>query len=93
MASFRKINTKAKSEENTGFGTNSSYNAGRFLNKDGKVNIKKTGISLLQRYSLYHIMLELPRWKFLMVIFSFFIVINLAFATIYYSIGMDQLGE
>ncbi len=92
MASFRKIHIKARSEENTGFGTNSSYNAGRFLNKDGKANIQRSGISLLQRYSLYHVMLDLPRWKFLSAIFGFFIAINIAFATLYYLIGIDQLG-
>jgi len=92
MASFRKINTKARSEENTGFGTNSSYNAGRFLNKDGRANVKRSGISILQRYSMYHILLDVSRWKFLTVIFGFFIFINVAFAAVYYLTGIDQLG-
>lgn len=91
MPSFKSFNTKAKSEDNTGFGANSSYNAGRFINKNGIANVRKTGLGLLERYSLYHTMLALPRWKFFVAIFCFFIMINIAFAFIYYTIGVDQL--
>ncbi|MEJ7768391.1 MAG: ion channel [Chitinophagaceae bacterium] len=88
---FKSFYTKVKDENNTGFGSNSSYNAGRFINKDGVANVKKTGIGFLRRYSLYHTMLSLPRWKFLFSIFSFFVIINLVFATVYYLIGIDEL--
>src|SRR5439155_11142598 len=43
-------------------------------------------------YSVYHTMLALPRGKFLVVILSFFILINLAFAAVYYLIGIENLG-
>lgn len=91
MASLKSFITKVKAEDNTGFGANSSYNAGRFVNKDGIANVKKSGISLFHRYSLYHTMLALPRWKFLVSIFGFFIIINLLFATIYFLIGVNEL--
>ena len=35
MAFLRKINSKAKAEINTGFGTNNAAYGGRFINKDG----------------------------------------------------------
>jgi len=92
MPSFKKINTKAISQENTGFGANSSFNAGRFVNKNGKANVEKRGIPFLQRYSIYHSLLEFPRWKFAIAILGFFILINIAFASIYFLIGVDQLG-
>jgi inward rectifier potassium channel len=92
MPSFKKINTKAISQENTGFGANSSFNAGRFVNKDGNANVEKRGIPFLQRYSIYHSLLEFPRWKFAIAILGFFILINIAFASIYFLIGVDQLG-
>lgn len=92
MALLRKINSKAKSEINTGFGVNSSDYGGRFVNKNGKANIEKRGIGFLERISWYHSLLAMPRWKFFSVIFIFFIIVNLIFAVIYYLIGVQHLG-
>jgi Inward rectifier potassium channel C-terminal domain/Inward rectifier potassium channel transmembrane domain len=92
MALLRKINTKAKTENNTGFGTNTSDYGGRLVNKDGRANIEKRGINFLERISWYHTMLEMPRWKFFLIIFSFYIAVNFVFAGIYYFIGVEHLG-
>ncbi len=92
MALLRKINTKAKTEINTGFGTNAGDYGGRFVNKTGKPNIEIRGVPFLSRISWYHTMLGLPRWKFLFIIFSFYILINFLFATIYYIIGVENLN-
>lgn len=92
MAFLNKINLKARMTSNTGFGDNASNYGGRFLNKDGKANIKKTGIGVLERYSWFHSMLAMRGWKFFLVILSFFVTINLFFAIIYYLIGIEQLG-
>jgi inward rectifier potassium channel len=93
MATFRKINSKARAEINTGFGVNSSSYGGRFINKDGRANIEKTGISFLEKISWYHTMLLLPRWKFLLIIIVFYICVNLLFGSIYLLIGVQSLGE
>lgn len=92
MSLLRKLNTKAKTQINTGFGTNASDYGGRFVNKDGRPNIAITGVSLLDRISWYHTMLAMPRWKFLVTIFSFYIIINFVFACIYYFIGVEFLN-
>jgi len=91
MSLIRKLNTKAKTEINTGFGINNADYGGRFVNKSGQANIQKRGIPLLERISWYHTMLAVPRWKFLLIIFTFFILINLIFATIYYVMGVEHL--
>ena len=91
MALLRKINAKAKTEINTGFGANSTDYGGRFVNKSGRANIQKRGIPFLERISWFHTMLAVPRWKFLLIIISFFIVVNLIFACVYYSIGVEHL--
>ena len=92
MALLRKINSKAKTEINTGFGSNAGDYGGRFVNKDGNPNIQIQGVTFLSRISWYHTMLALPRWKFLLIIFSFYILINFIFATIYYVIGVEHLN-
>src|SRR6185295_16861369 len=91
MALLRKINTKAKAEINTGFGTNTSDYGGRFLNKDGKPNIEKRGIGFFERLSWYHTLLQLPAWKFLFLLLTFYVVMNFVFACIYFAIGVERL--
>ncbi|WP_306353910.1 ion channel [Flavobacterium sp. '19STA2R22 D10 B1'] len=91
MALLRKINLRAKKELDTGFGVNASNYGGRFVNKDGKSNIEKRGGAFLNRISWYHTMLELPTWKFLGLIFTFYILVNFIFACIYYAIGIEYL--
>ena len=91
MALLRKINTKASSEVNTGFGVNTSDYGGRFVNKQGDANIEKRGVNFFERISWFHTMLAIPRWKFFSLIFLFFIVINLLFALVYFLIGADHL--
>jgi len=92
MALLKRINNKVKSLDNTGFGTNSSMYGGRFFKKDGTPNLRKVGLPFLERTSWYHTMLQLPRWKFLAVIFVGYLLINLVFASIYLIVGVDRLS-
>jgi len=91
MSLLRKFNTKAKTEINTGFGVNTSDYGGRFVNKDGQANVEKRGVNIFERISWYHSMLAMPRWKFLFLIFAFYIVVNIFFAGVYYFIGVEHL--
>ncbi|HRG82503.1 MAG TPA: ion channel [Chitinophagaceae bacterium] len=84
--------TKLKQEENTGFSNNSTSTGGRFINRDGKPNVIKRGVGLLDRYSWYHTLLEMKRSKFLLILLSIYIGVNLVFAGIYYLIGIDHLA-
>ncbi|MBY0487284.1 MAG: Inward rectifier potassium channel Irk [Flavobacteriaceae bacterium] len=92
MAFLKKINVKAKADENTGFGTNASSYGGRFVTKSGNANVRKTGIGFLDSISWYHTMLTLPRWKFLIILFAFYFLVNLAFASVYYLVGVEHLN-
>ena len=92
MSFLKKINAKAKADNTTGFGNNASNYGGRFISKDGQANIEKKGISFFDQISWYHTLLRMPTWKFQVIIFSFFIVINFVFAIIYYFLGMEHLS-
>lgn len=91
MTRFKKINSKAKAEANSGFGTNPNSYGGRFINKDGSANIEKRGLPILRRISWYHTMIDMPRWKFLGILFAFYIGVNFLFASVYYLIGVQYL--
>lgn len=92
MFKIRKINPKAKSEINTGFGVNSSDYGGRFVNKNGKPNVEKKGVGYFEKISWYHILLDMSRGKFLLTIFLFYLFINLLFGGIYFLLGINKLG-
>jgi inward rectifier potassium channel len=92
MGLSKKINWKAATDENTGFGTNGANYGGRLFRRDGIPNVRKTGISWLERNSWYHTMLQISRWKFLFLIFAAYTVVNLFFAFVYLFIGVDKLA-
>jgi inward rectifier potassium channel len=91
MSLHKRINPILKTNNDTGFGNNASSYGGRFINRDGTFNLRKEGISFLNRFSIYHNMLTLPRWKFITVLVLFYFVINLIYTFIYLAVGIDQL--
>ena len=92
MALNKRINKRAKTDDNTGFGTNSNMYGGRFFNKNGTPDLHKTGISWLEKNSWYHTLLQMNRLQFLATIFATYITINLFFAIVYLLIGIDKLA-
>jgi inward rectifier potassium channel len=92
MKVFKKANKNLKTDNQTGFGTNAANYGGRFLAKDGSANIEKRGLPFFDQISWFHTLLRLPAWKFQLMIFSFFILVNFVFALIYYFIGIEHLN-
>lgn len=91
MATQTRINLSSKINNDTGFGSNPNDYGGRFINRDGSFNLVKEGIPFWDKFSIYHTMLNLPRWKFITLIVCFFLVINFFFACIYFIIGPEQM--
>ncbi len=84
---FRK-KIRQKNTENSGFGSNAS---GRFINKDGFPNVKRTGVNVFNSLSWYHTMLNLSSFRFISYLVIAYILINLVFAMVYYLIGVEHL--
>jgi inward rectifier potassium channel len=89
--SKQKIDPSLQTNNDTGFGTNAANYGGRFINRDGTFNLRKEGVPFLNRFSIYHSMLNMPMWKFAGLILIAFLSINLVYAIIYLMIGIDQL--
>jgi len=89
MALLKRINPSSKVNNDTGFGTNASDYGGRFVNRDGSFNLRKEGMPVWDRFSVFHSMLNLPSWKFIVLIVSFFLAINLLYTAIYLLIGTE----
>ncbi len=78
--------------QDTGFGEKSSEMGGRMVNKDGSFNIKRIGIGLGDRVSGYQSMLTMPRWRFLSIIFLFYLLINSFLTLLYWLAGPSGLA-
>jgi inward rectifier potassium channel len=61
------------------------------VNRDGSFNTRKEGVPFRMRFSIYHSMLNLPRWKFIGIIIVFYFSINLFYSGLYLIAGTDQL--
>jgi inward rectifier potassium channel len=91
MAFGYSINPFSRRNDDTGFGVNANNYGGRFINKDGSFNIKKTGQPFWQRTSIYFLLLNMPAWQFLLVIFGGYFVVNLIFTALYVMVGTEGL--
>lgn len=89
--SKQKIDPRLKINNDTGFGTNAANYGGRFINRDGTFNLRKEGMSFYNRFSTYHKLLNMPRWKFMCLVLLIFFFINFFYALIYFFIGSGQL--
>lgn len=90
MAVRKKISPSIKSNNDTGFGNSATSYGGRFVNKDGSFNLRKEGISLWDKFSIFHSMLNMPRWKFISVILLFYLSANVLYTLVYVIIGTDE---
>lgn len=82
---------RLKGIDNTGFSTSNNTEGGRLTNKDGSINLQKTGIPFWKRISMYHSLLRMPRLRFLLVVFMFYTIVNVVFACIYLAVGVEHL--
>jgi len=83
---------KTRSINNTGFDNSTGNSSGRVLNKDGSSNVVKSGIGYFNRISLFHTLINMNIYWFMMLAFAGFILVNTIFACIYYAIGVTQIG-
>lgn len=77
--------------DNTGYGPNSNVEGGRIVNTNGSNNLRKRGIPVWERTSIYHTLLRMKATHFLLVIMVFYTMINLVFALIYFLTGVEHL--
>ncbi|GAO42483.1 ion channel [Flavihumibacter petaseus] len=89
---LKQTNRKARQNLETGLGTNTALNGGRFFHKNGQPNMHIRGMRLMERLNIYHSLLTMPQWKFLVVVVIFFLSVNLLFAGVYIWIGLDHLS-
>jgi inward rectifier potassium channel len=75
-----------------GFGTKNYTSKVRFLNTDGSVNVKRTGLGLLRNLDVFHWLISTNALVLNLVIVIWYILINSIFAGLYFLIGPEHFG-
>lgn len=64
---------------------------GRYVNKDGSFNVRRTGLPFSERVNYYHAFLEMSWMKFTSIVVLFYFFANLFFATLFLLAGFNNL--
>ncbi|HQQ93530.1 MAG TPA: ion channel [Bacteroidia bacterium] len=83
---------RIRTVQELGFGSKEYKQSVRFLNPDGSVNVRRTGLGRFGNIDIYHWLISTTRTKLVMVIVIWYIAINMLFAALYFSIGPEHFG-
>ena len=74
-----------------GLSRKNDRNQKRIIEKDGRFNVKRVGISPFKIYNLYHILTTLHWFYFTLVLLASYLLVNTLFAASYLFIGIEGL--
>ena len=74
-----------------GFGSRSTANLQRALEKDGSFNFKRTGENFFGSFELFHWLVSITWGKFILVVTVCYTVVNILFALLYLWAGADGI--
>ncbi len=86
-----KLRGKSKVDEDLGFGKIPTSNNQRLLTKDGKSNVRRKGLPFFKPHEAYNSLIFMNWSRFMMLIGISYLLLNLLFAAIYFSLGMEHL--
>ncbi|MCB9447282.1 MAG: potassium transporter [Flavobacteriales bacterium] len=78
-------------ESELGFGTKTSGQRSRLINRNGSFNIRRVEQSRWKSSSLYHTLITLHWWKFNLIVFAYFVLVNVVFASLYYYLSPNGI--
>jgi len=81
-----------KEYTDSGFGTNPEDQPERLVNKDGSLNVIRTGLGFFEHLSIFHELIRMRWWKFNVLVIISYVAINLFFGYIYWLLGLNGLG-
>lgn len=83
--------TQEENRKDLGFGTKIISERVRLINKDGTFNVRRVGDSFLNSVNWYHRLVVLSWSKFFGIVFLFYFLLNMIFASLYLLIGIEYL--
>ena len=91
MGPLKRFALRYKQDNDTGFGNRSDNQGSRLYNKDGSFNVKQRGLPFYQRLNVFHELITMPWWKFMLVVLFSYLLLNTLFAGLYLSVGMEEI--
>jgi len=82
---------KNQEEKELGFGSKTSGQKTRLINKNGSFNVNRIESSRWASTSIYHALITMSWRKFNLFVVCYFVAINLFFALLYYFTGVEGL--
>jgi inward rectifier potassium channel len=82
---------KINPEDDLGFGTQPVMKSQPVINKDGSINVKRTGLPFFSTSNNYHSLITMSWRKFWTIVFTGYFIVNILFAFLYVSLGPDVL--
>lgn len=83
---------KETNRQDIGFGTKVTDTSSRLISKEGHFNVKRKNQSFAAWLNLYHRLITISWASLAVVIFASYFIVNLFFAYIYFSIGIEYLN-
>jgi inward rectifier potassium channel len=84
--------TKVPTDLELGFGSSRYRERLRFINPDGRVNVKRDGMGWLTHIDFFHWLISIRAGKLFALILLWYLCINVLFGVIYYLIGPENFG-
>jgi len=92
MSKIRRAIDRRRAGEDLGIDRTAQKGRQRTINADGSYNMERRTGRLLGNFYLYHWLITASWRHYWLVVFGFYGVMNVIFATVYYLIGVDQLS-
>lgn len=89
--SKKMLKNKKEKFNDLGLGTKAPSGKYRALNKDGSFNVRKINIPWYERMNFFHFLINMSWLHFFGVILFCYFSVNLVFASVYMSVGVENL--
>jgi inward rectifier potassium channel len=76
----------------SGFSSNVNFEGDRLLRKDGRFNVRKTGLRWIEQFDVFHTLIWMPWPRFVLVMFGGYFAMNIVFTALYVTVGIDGLA-
>jgi len=86
------LKDKLNEYKNSGFGAKTDHQPERLINKDGSVNVKKTGLRFFDHFSVFHFLVTTNWFTFNILVIVSYLFINILFGVFYWKIGINEIG-
>ncbi len=88
---FQRFSPDAKEYTGSGLSNQVSSQSNRVINASGNFNVKRTGQSFWDQLSISHELIIMPWWKFIPLTITFYLLVNVLFASCYFFLGPEQM--